>query len=831
MLIFIICTQDDYGITFSDQSKTVLTAAPSSLSGDYVIPASVETILGRNSIKDSPFYLCLSRLTSIKFANFSKIKSICSFCFATSTIISADMSTCDNLPFLNNSLFSGCSRLETITLPSKIKQIKYGCFYNTDSLKSIVIPDSVEYLYYTSSDGTVFSRGLELVTISRNSNLTTIGDNVFSYTKLKYIFIPRYTRTISFSAINVKTLEKIEIDERNPYYSSDGITIFSGENNNTLNFVIPSIKYEYSIPLFVTQLGGSCMRSYQYNSLAIHDNVEIISAHSFSASNLINFSFPPNIQYIENGVFQYCARLETVTLTENIKGIHTGAFRLCTNLKNIVLPSSLLYINESAFYSCKSLKTLTLPQSLQNIGPTVFYGCTNLIIDTSHNPNFNITHDMLFSEQKEHLTEYFSSDPNNEIHIPSTCKYINKGVFNKKQFKSITFDGNTLISILNYAFLSSTIKTIILPESLQSLGSECFMDCVNLTSVVFNGNNINTIPDKCFMNCVQLTDINIPHSIEVIGQYAFYGCNNIGDIGISSSNIKNIGMYCFSNSGLRTFINYHMVEDLDYTYNIFEGCHSLDEVKLNASIVPKYCFYNCSSLSKLTLLEGVSSIEDFALLYCKSLSTIIIPDSLTTINNFAFFYCNSLSSFLLGAHSLLNIVYGGAFIGCENLVTINASLSPFHRFSNGALTDFNETNLITFLPSSKATTFVVPQTMISIGNYAFMSCNNLIRVIFSGNKLEQIGYQSFKDCKKLSFVFVMSSNLESIGVEAFIGCPLLTRCGSIFCLPQKFQYFIDRGIPAISLKDECSDSQLSCIPNKYSISDFANTLIYIFILI
>ena len=110
-------------------------------------------------------------------------------------------------------------------------------------------------------------------------------------------------------------------------------------------------------------------------------------------------------------------------------------------------------------------------------------------------------------------------------------------------------------------------------------------------------------------------------------------------------------------------------------------------------------------------------------------------------------------------------------------------------------------------------------TMTSIGNYAFMSCSNLVRILFSGNNIQSIGRESFKDCTKLEFLFITSTSLSTIGDNAFDNTPYLRKCGSVRCDESKTDIFIQRNIPSISFRLDCKHERITCLQkSSYSIS-------------
>jgi len=71
------------------------------------------------------------------------------------------------------------------------------------------------------------------------------------------------------------------------------------------------------------------------------------------------------------------------------------------------------------------------------------------------------------------------------------------------------------------------IKEVILPASLESIGNEAFMNCDNLETVTFLGNNVTSIGSHAFQNCTSLRAIAIPSSVTSIGQFAFQNCTSL----------------------------------------------------------------------------------------------------------------------------------------------------------------------------------------------------------------------------------------------------------------------------------------------------------------
>ena len=73
----------------------------------------------------------------------------------------------------------------------------------------------------------------------------------------------------------------------------------------------------------------------------------------------------------------------------------------------------------------------------------------------------------------------------------------------------------------------------------------------------------------------------------------------------------------------------------------FYNCYSLSSITIPDGVtrIGNYAFYNCSSLSSITIQDGVTSIGDYAFYYCFSLSSITIPNGVTSIGTRSFYNC------------------------------------------------------------------------------------------------------------------------------------------------------------------------------------------------
>ena len=260
----------------------------------------------------------------------------------------------------------------------------------------------------------------------------------------------------------------------------------------------------------------------------------------------------------------------------------------------------------------------------------------------------------------------------------------------------------------------------------------------NLTSYVIP-NNVTRIGDRAFSFCSSLAEVVIPNSVTRIGDSAFESCSSLAEVVIPNS-VTRIGD------------------------SAFEGCSSLAEVIIPDSItgIGDRAFSFCSSLAEVIIPNSVTNIGKGAFQLCSSLAEVVIPNSVTRIGDYAFSSCSSLAEVVI-PNSVV-CINGNPFHGWNGKLDC---LSLSFVYEDNILFNKDKSRIISFR-NQELTSYVIPNSVTRIGDYAFSSCSSLVEVVIP-NSVTRIGDYAFLHCSSLSSI-VIPVSVTIIGSYAFAGC-------------------------------------------------------------
>lgn len=391
-------------------------------------------------------------------------------------------------------------------------------------------------------------------------------------------------------------------------------------------------------------------------------------------------------------------------------------------INSIILPDTLTSIGEGAFCNNIYLTNINLPQSLETFGEKSFYGCWNL----------------------ESITI-----PNSVSNIDDSTSAFEK-----------------CISLTDITFVRDN-------NSLTSLPTRMFFNCISLSNVYFNNISIDSIPVECFFNCKYLQKLEIigkdhndneikisnrlPDDVTIIHKSAFSYCAKIPNLEFPT-NLEKIHMNAFKNC--RNLIFNTFPSSVEYIgYSSFNGCEQIPSLlfqNINTRIT-LYAFHNCTNLRKVVLPHGSEYIDNYKYFPTKctfkkfEANITIDLKSQTTQQNGKYHLTSADITREISKHTLY--INGSA---------LNVSLTI----------DLGDWGIIDKVPSS-----------VKINTLYIKSCKSLATECFKNSEVEtvridyiyngQIPDRAFDTCKLLK-KFETPKYLDTIGEYAFSKCESLT---------------------------------------------------------
>ena len=229
---------------------------------------------------------------------------------------------------------------------------------------------------------------------------------------------------------------------------------------------------------------------------------------------------PEKIKNIGKRAFNGCESLIEITLPEDIKEIKKATFSGCSSLRKVKMSDSVYEIGDSAFRGCKLLSDIVLSNNIVHIGVGAFQFCDNLKCTVYENVKYLGTKD----------NPYFLAVSLNERFIKVTkfheqCHIINSYAFkNCSRLYGKIVIPNQVIQIGKGAFVRNDgLYEIELPDLLTVLEESVFEECTRLRSIKM-GQRVTYIGESAFDGCEILASIIVPVSVGYIGPHAFANC-------------------------------------------------------------------------------------------------------------------------------------------------------------------------------------------------------------------------------------------------------------------------------------------------------------------
>ena len=410
------------------------------------------------------------------------------------------------------------------------------------------------------------------------------------------------------------------------------------------------------------------------------------------------------------------------------------------------------------------------------------------------------------------------------------------------------YNNKPVKAIAAYAFQNQhQINKIIIPSSISVIEGYAFFNCVNLefneydnayylgndenpylvliaeknkniTSCIIN-ENTKIIYTEAFLNCPLLEEIIIPEGVTYIGDYIFIECYKLKKIAIPNS-VTYLGTQfardtLSNNTQFNEYDNAYYLGNDENPYLILMKAKSKDinscEIHQDTKFINSFAFKDCSNITSITIPNNVISIDYFSFLRCTNLTSVAMSNSVTTIREYAFSSCTNLKNISisnnlkeLGERVFMDID-NLAFNEYDNAYYLGNDENPYLILVKAKSTNIDSCNINNntkfihseaFKECDSLSSILLPEGLLSIGNYAFLSCSNLSSInlpktlikidnnAFMGcssltsieipEKIYAINDSTFASCSSLENL-ILSNNLARIDSDAFSGCSKLTN--------------------------------------------------------
>ena len=681
-------------------------------------------------------------------------------------------------------VFSGCTSLESITLPEKVTVITNNTFDGCSKLTSVIMEGVV-----TSTGGYAFRNCVSLTSFVVPASVGTIGTNAFY-------------GCVNLSSVTFLTYTKAEAEAAGKPQNENKAALKAVNNAAFVNTALTSIVFPESITGKITFGTGIFEDCYSLTSVTMSASCYDIGLALDKAPSVTTvilaegspYSMDGTLPLIKNAagdnIIYLYGQLEEgegkplqngeFVVSPIVKTISAYAFRNQYSLKKIYLPDILTDIKDYAFLNCYNLEELVFYQTDidKDTGKTVAVYDENNNLKVAESPALKTIGKYAFAVcEKLNLFKLPAS-------VMSVGEY---AFFYCRSFKEITIPARKInFDKFAYAYCGATTLEIEANASgtTATLSVSMFEGCDNLTTVTLpNAVGFSKIPDAMFKNCSALDKIKVNGETLEEGSAL---CN-------LPLSVKEIGSAAFSASGVTSVYLHGKITKI--ASKVFASCYKLKKITFeentNIATLDVMTFNSCTSLQEVDLrplknlntIGGSSSSSVFA--KCTSLETIYFPESLeylslakvigpATAQPFnGFEGCTNLKTVVIS--SQLKRIGPWAFSNCSSLTNLyyyengdysgelkegfpeTLSVIDYFAFQGTGLIRIDLSNIESSPAANK------------LGRSAFAFCKNLKEIKF-GSKVSYLYDAMFEGCSSLQVLDLSKTTITALGGRMFVNC-------------------------------------------------------------
>lgn len=769
------------GVLYSGDGKTLLSYPTAKAYSSYPVASGTETI--------GEYAFFHSKVQTVFLPD--TVSTIGDYAFYYAGELSS-INFPTALTSIGDSAFFACQSLTAVDIPATITQIGPSAWAACTSLPAITV--AAENPNYTAVDGVLYTKDMTVLKVypyAKSGVTFTVPDSVveleayaFAYTGMQSIDGCASLRAIGdsafYSCTALKSLPdapKLETIGERAFYSCKALTSLSFPDSMRS---IGEYAFAWCTAVKTFDSGNGLQDTGKYSvyyctaltTVRLGSGMKTIGEYTFyKCSRLANVDFGTSVREIGSCAFGGCSKITEIVLPDSVELVESAAFNSCSTAKTLVLSQNLREIGARAFMGLKGISTLTIPDSVQKIGNSAFNGLSNLLeLHLSAKTQeygsgvFSSASKLPRVELPDGMTaipeEMFSScNALTEVVIPSTVTRIEKGAF-----RSCKKLGNTelpagLTYIGESAFYYAAMTSVTLPAGVTEIGERSFYNIAALTEFNFS-ESLKTIGNFAFYGCGKLTRIVLPDSVESIGTSAFNRCSSLQEV-VFGKGLASIGSMCFNYCHkLERFVvdeanpNFKGVDGVLYNKNV-DTLVLYPQGRPDASFtmpetvkhIGPYGIYEPQLLQAVTVSPILETIDEFGMAGIALTGVVKLPATITSIHFKAFQYDDGVTAFELPE-------------SCAAYATVD-----------GVLYDKAVTHLLVYPAGRPDVSYETPDTVRTVGSYAFHSCKYLENIRLTGvEKLEERAFSTAKALKHID----LANSVQLIDTYACANLSTLT---------------------------------------------------------
>ncbi len=498
---------------------------------------------------------------------------------------------------IGNEAFRGMVNIEgTLNLPEGLTRIGHAAFRGCEKLGGeLVLPSTIKTVERAAFEHGGYYTG----TLVIPEGMESIGGAAFRDADYTEVIIPASVNYIEgYPFIFNENLERITVDENNPYYCSVDGVLYNKDKTELIEFP-ETITGKYTVPESVVTIRDSAFCCSALDEIIVPAGVKTVEGFGFGIDD---------IKIIFNGAPE--------TFGNDVLAYGSGSIYFMGGAPKNVVPATdsypsfsedvaLYYVNDGSW-------------ELDENGLWNGYNVNELIIYEEELPASGYI-------ARGYCGDELNNGKNIVWYISRTGALTIKGKGDMADYFVNENDDGTFTSTAPWAEYEDQIKTITINEGITSISDYAFYSLENVGGNCVIPAGVREIGYAAFYETPFDGTLSLPVGLGIIGESAFSECH-----GLKGNLVIPEGV---------TVLEYGA-----FNRTPFSGTLTLPSTLKN---IGSAVFYECTGLGgDLVIPEGVENIGQVSFRNL-AITSVSIPSTIENIESPAFFYCENLEEYIV----------------------------------------------------------------------------------------------------------------------------------------------------------------------------------------